>query len=119
MAAALYSMVCHIRTLHSAYNYIILLIVFIICNIYTRKYTRKKSGLKKISWDILGQSPANKEGGRELAKLGHAIHLLSPRTVKPYVLNNKTDAADARAICDSIRTRFAKKNLDSNGRVYT
>lgn len=41
---------------------------------------------------------------REITKLdaGHTVHLLSPRQVKPFVLNNKTDAADARAICEVV-----------------
>jgi transposase len=41
---------------------------------------------------------------RELAKLdtGHEVLLVSPRAVKPFVLNNKTDAADARAICEAV-----------------
>ncbi len=48
---------------------------------------------------------------REIAKLdaGHTVRLISPRHVKPFVLNNKTDAADARAICEVVRrpaTRF-------------
>lgn len=38
--------------------------------------------------------------GREIQNLGHTVRLLSPRHVKPFVLNNKTDAADARAICE-------------------
>ena len=39
---------------------------------------------------------------RKIAKLdaGHTVKLISPRHVKPFVLNNKTDAADARAICE-------------------
>jgi transposase len=48
---------------------------------------------------------------RELAKLhtGHTVRLISPRQVKPFVINNKTDAADARAICEVVgrpSTRF-------------
>lgn len=48
---------------------------------------------------------------REIAKLdnGHTVRLVSPRHVKPFVLNNKTDAADARAICEVVgrpSTRF-------------
>lgn len=31
---------------------------------------------------------------------GHTVRLISPRHIKPFVLNNKTDAADARAICE-------------------
>ena len=48
---------------------------------------------------------------REISKLdvGHTVHLISPRHVKPFVLSNKTDAADARAICEVVgrpSTRF-------------
>lgn len=48
---------------------------------------------------------------RELAKLdaGHTVRLISPRHIKPFVINNKTDAADARAICEVVgrpSTRF-------------
>lgn len=48
---------------------------------------------------------------REIAKLdaGHTVRMVSPRHVKPFVLNNKTDAADARAICEVVgraSTRF-------------
>ena len=41
---------------------------------------------------------------RELAKLdaGHTVRLISPRHIKPFVINNKTDAADARAICEVV-----------------
>lgn len=38
--------------------------------------------------------------GRELTKLGHDARLVDPRLVKPFVINNKTDAADAAAICE-------------------
>ncbi len=40
---------------------------------------------------------------RELMKLGHDVKLIPPRQVKPFVINNKTDAADARAICEVVR----------------
>jgi transposase len=36
--------------------------------------------------------------GRQLTALGHEVHLLNARSVRPFVLRNKTDAADARAI---------------------
>jgi len=38
------------------------------------------------------------EWGRQLFKLGHDVHLLAPKTVRPFVRRNKTDAADAQAI---------------------
>jgi len=48
---------------------------------------------------------------RELAKLdaGHTVRLISPRHIKPFIINNKTDAADAKAICEVVgrlSTRF-------------
>jgi transposase len=39
---------------------------------------------------------------RKLAELGHEVKLVSPRNVKPYVRRNKTDAADAAAICEAV-----------------
>lgn len=35
---------------------------------------------------------------RKLSALGHQVRLLHPKSVRPFVLRNKTDAADARAI---------------------
>jgi transposase len=48
---------------------------------------------------------------REIVGLdaGHTVRLISPRHVKPFIINNKTDAADARAICEVVGrpgTRF-------------
>jgi transposase len=40
--------------------------------------------------------------GRQLAELGHDVRLVSPKDVKPYVRRNKTDAADAAAICEAV-----------------
>lgn len=39
---------------------------------------------------------------RELGKLGHTVRLIAPQFVKPYVKNNKNDAADAEAICEAV-----------------
>ena len=39
---------------------------------------------------------------RELQKLGHTVKLMAPQFVKPYVKANKTDAADAEAICEAV-----------------
>lgn len=41
--------------------------------------------------------------GRQLRGLGHRVRLLPPRYVKSYVWRNKTDAADAAAICAACR----------------
>ena len=39
--------------------------------------------------------------GREIAALGHEVKLIPPAHVKPDVRRNKTDAADAAAICEA------------------
>lgn len=33
---------------------------------------------------------------------GHTVRLMPPAYVKPYVKRNKTDAADAEAICEAV-----------------
>ncbi|VVE47487.1 IS110 family transposase [Pandoraea soli] len=40
---------------------------------------------------------------REFAKLGHAVRLISPQFVKPFVKGNKTDSNDAEAICEALQ----------------
>ncbi|CAL8480640.1 transposase (plasmid) [Caballeronia sp. S22] len=34
--------------------------------------------------------------------MGHAVRLIAPQFVKPYVKTNKNDAADAEAICEAV-----------------
>jgi transposase len=57
--------------------------------------------------------------GRELSRLGHSVRLIPPQYVKPYVKRNKTDAADAEAICEAVtrpNMRFVPiKTLDQQG----
>ena len=38
------------------------------------------------------------EWGRQLVALGHQVRLISPKSVRPFVQRNKTDAADAQGI---------------------
>ena len=53
---------------------------------------------------------------RKLGEFGHAVKLMSPQFVKPYVKTNKHDMADAEAICEAVRRpnmRFvAIKNVE-------
>ena len=39
--------------------------------------------------------------GREIGRLGHRVRLISPNYVKPYLKRGKSDAHDARAICEA------------------
>jgi len=39
---------------------------------------------------------------RKLQGQGHTVKLMAPQFVKPYVKSNKTDAADAEAICEAV-----------------
>jgi transposase len=39
---------------------------------------------------------------RELTKLGHAVRMMPPAYVKPYVKRGKNDAVDAEAICEAV-----------------
>jgi transposase len=39
---------------------------------------------------------------RKLQAQGHTVRLMAPQFVKPYVKANKTDAADAEAICEAV-----------------
>jgi transposase len=39
---------------------------------------------------------------RKLRAQGHTVKLMAPQFVKPYVKANKTDAADAEAICEAV-----------------
>jgi transposase len=39
---------------------------------------------------------------REIAALGHEVRMMPARYVKPYVKRNKSDAADAEAICEAV-----------------
>lgn len=40
---------------------------------------------------------------REIQVLGHEVRLMPAQYVKPYVKQNKTDAADAEAICEALQ----------------
>ena len=59
--------------------------------------------------------------GRQLGALGHEVKLIPPAHVKPYLRRNKTDAADAAAICEAAMRpgqRFvAVRSIDNQAAV--
>jgi transposase len=57
---------------------------------------------------------------RVLQALGHDVRLIAPAHVKAYVRRNKTDAADAAAICEAVSrptTRFVPLREEGNQAV--
>jgi transposase len=58
----------------------------------------------KLSPCIIGMEACSSahHWARELTRLGHEVRLIPPQYVKPYVKRNKTDAADAEAICEAV-----------------
>jgi len=40
---------------------------------------------------------------RKFVAMGHAVRLMSPQFVKPYVKSNKNDAVDAEAVCEAVQ----------------
>ena len=57
---------------------------------------------------------------RELTRLGHEVRLIPPQYVKPYVKRNKTDAADAEAICEAVGGRIcvSSRSRPRNSKPY-
>lgn len=53
---------------------------------------------------------------RKLSAMGHSVKLMAPQYVRPYVKTNKSDAADAEAICEAVTRSnmrfFSIKNIE-------
>tara|TARA_R110002096_G_scaffold86319_1_gene198704 strand:+ start:7487 stop:8209 length:723 start_codon:yes stop_codon:yes gene_type:complete len=47
---------------------------------------------------------------RELLRVGHAVKLIAPHYVKPFIKRQKNDAADAEAIVEAALLYLAEKN---------
>ncbi len=72
---------------------------------------RRRLGRKEVERFFAGLAPTrigleacggSHHWARELRALGHAVVLIPPQYVKPYVDRGKNDAADAAAICEAM-----------------
>jgi len=73
---------------------------------------KKKLNRKKLS-EFIAQLPVCTIGmeacggsnhwTRVFEGFGHAVHMMAPQFVKPFVKSNKNDAADAEAICEAVQ----------------
>ena len=59
---------------------------------------------KKLPACLIGMEAcaSSHHWARTLSELGHAVKLIAPQFVKPYVKGNKNDANDAEAICEAV-----------------
>lgn len=76
-------------------------------NVVARKSLRRAQVLPffaKLSPCLIGMEACgtSHHWARTLMELGHAVRLMPPAYVKPYVKRGKTDAADAEAICEAV-----------------
>jgi transposase len=60
--------------------------------------------LKKLTPCLIGMEACGSSHywARELQALGYEVRLMPAQYVKAYVKRNKTDAADAEAICEAV-----------------
>jgi transposase len=67
--------------------------------------SRVLSFFKKLSPCLVGieACASSHYWSRQLQALGHAVRLMPPAYVKPYLKRQKNDAADAEAICEAVR----------------
>lgn len=73
----------------------------------TRKLRRSEflDFFAQIEPSVIGleASPSAHHWARQLRAEGHEVRLISPAYVKPFVVRQKNDAADAPAICEAMR----------------
>jgi transposase len=76
-------------------------------NVVVRRQLRRRQVLpffKKLPPCLVGieACATSHNWSRELQALGHAVRLMPPAYVKPYLKRQKNDAADAEAICEGV-----------------
>jgi transposase len=78
------------------------------CKVVIRRQLRRSQVLAyfaKLPPCLIGMEACatSHHWARELNKLGHEVRMMPARYVKAYVKRNKTDAADAEAICEAVQ----------------
>jgi transposase len=76
-------------------------------NVVTRRKLRRKDVadyFRKLAPCVVGieACASSHYWGRTLIALGHQVKLTSPSFVKPFVMSQRNDAADAAAICEAV-----------------
>jgi len=67
---------------------------------------------------VMGACGTSHFWGREARTRGHQVVLLPPHAVRPYVLRNKTDGADAKGLLEAVRNEAIRpvpvKSIDQH-----
>jgi transposase len=75
--------------------------------ILRKKLSRNKFApfIAQLSRCVIGMEACggSHHWARKFAQYGHEVRLISPQFVKPFVKTNKTDRADAEAICEAVQ----------------
>ena len=74
--------------------------------VLTQRITRKKLSefFAQLPSCLIGIEACGSSNywARKFISFGHAVKLMSPQFVKPYVKSNKSDRNDAEAICEAV-----------------
>lgn len=74
--------------------------------VLTQRITRKKLSefIAQLPSCLIGMEACSSSNywARKFISFGHAVKLMSPQFVKPYVKSNKSDRNDAEAICEAV-----------------
>ena len=75
--------------------------------VWRKKLSRSKFApfIAQLSRCVIGMEAGggSHHWARKFEAYGHEVRLIAPQFVKPYVKTNKTDRADAEAICEAVQ----------------
>ena len=69
------------------------------------KPVKLKEYLANLAPCVVGMEACGRahQWGRDVLAMGHEAKLMAPQFVKPFVMSNKNDRADAAAICEAVQ----------------